>query len=98
MLLRSFEIDFGDTGDDKGGLSNTKWFSHENGLNGRTASTTNYRHGKTVIVCPCHMSSKKINQVLMTTKTGMCRSYINQVLSEKISQNNQVNFLIKSSN
>ena len=46
MLLRSFEIDFGDTGDDKGGLSNTKWFSHENGLNGRTASTTNSYHEK----------------------------------------------------
>ena len=80
MLLRSFEIDFGDTGDDKGGLSNTKWFSHENGLNGRIVSTTIYFQIKTVVVCPYHIPSTIIHQFLMMAMTGMCISSINQVL------------------
>ena len=64
----------------KGVLVIPKIFHIKNGLIGRIAYTTTSNNEKTVVVCPYHMSSEKIHQVLMTEITGMCRSYINQFL------------------
>ena len=43
-----------------------KSFHIKNGLNGRIAFTTTFRHGKTVMVCHYYTSSEIFNHILMT--------------------------------
>ena len=49
-------LDFEDTRDINGGMSNPKRFYKKNGLDVRIVSTTTYRPGKTVVVHPYHIS------------------------------------------
>ena len=82
----------------KGSWLSPNIFHMKNGLNGRTASTTNFHHGKIVLVCPYHMSSEKVHQLPKTEKTGMCRSSIKKLLSETCSQETQGNSFLYSRN
>ena len=54
--IEKSRLDFEDTRYEKGELSKPKYFSHESGLNGKTAYTNTSRKVKTVVVCPYLMS------------------------------------------